>query len=865
MTPGARLGPYELIAQIGAGGMGEVWKARDTRLGRDVAIKFSAQQFTDRFEREARAVAALNHPNVCTLHDIGPNYLVMELIEGATLEQRITQGPVPLEEALGYAGQIADALEAAHDRGIVHRDLKPANIKIRPDGSVRVLDFGLAKSAAEPAPFTADSPTMLSAVGMILGTAGYMSPEQARGQEADTRADIWAFGVVLYEMVTAQRLFAGKTVSDALAAVLTHEPEFQHAPVKVQRLLRACLQKDLKNRLHDIADWKLLLEENALTAVAPTRSRLAKGAPWGLAAMLLLAAVGLGGVAYRRSIEPHPDVLHVALLPPGNALFGGTAAGMLAVSPDGRRVAFAATTQGKSAIWLRDLDSDTARPLLGTDGGAAPFWSPDSRTVAFFEGNRLQRVDVAGGPVLTICTDTRGGPRGGTWARAAKKDVILFAVNTYGIFQVPAAGGTAAPLIKPNPAAGELNDEWPWFLPDGRHFLYSAQGNEYQGNVYVADLESSQRKRLVATPFNARFADSKLLFVREGNLLAQPFDTGKLQTTGDAVPVAEAVGNNQVLGAAFFSISQTGVLAYLSGTAGTRMQLTWLDRSGKQLGTPLPVSRISGWSAVSPDGSTVAIEMSDERAAGTDIWLYNLTRGAASRFTFGPARTTDPVWSPDGTHLAYLSTGDGVAHAFQKSLNGGKEEALGPALGDPPRATMPEDWSRDGRYLVERVIQSKTKDDIWIQPLFGDRKAFPYLEGDYNERNAGISPDGKWIVYSSEETGRMEIYAQTFPTPGGKVQISADGGERPRWSRDGKEIFFIAPDRKMMAVSVRSGATLEAGRPQALFDTHIATGFDNRFDIAKDGRFLIPVQQDSGNSQPINVIVNWPAILNKQQ
>jgi Tol biopolymer transport system component len=868
LKPGAKLGPYEIVSPIGKGGMGEVWMARDPRLGRDVAIKISAQQFTDRFEREARAIASLNHPNICTLFDVGPNYLVMESIEGPTLAERIKQGPVPLEEALALAMQIADALDAAHEKGIVHRDLKPANIKIRPDGSVKVLDFGLAKSI-EQTELTPDSPTMLSAVGMILGTAGYMSPEQARGQEVDKRADIWAFGVVLYEMLTARRLFEGKTVSDALAAVLMLEPEFEWAPAKVQRLLRACLQKDTKNRLHDIADWKLLLEENAPVATAPSRSRLAKSTPWMIAGALFLAATGLGGVAYRHSAEPQPGVLKLSILPPGNLSFAGTFPGIPTISPDGRRVAFSATAEGKNVIWVRDLDSLTARPLPGTDGGGLPFWSPDSRTVGFFEGNKLKKIDVAGGPVLIVC-DAIGGPRGGTWANAGKKEVILFAVNAGGIFQVPASGGTATSLIKPNPAAGELNLLWPWLLPDGRHFLYSEQGNEFRGTLYVADLESGRRKRLLETSFNAGFASGMLLFVRDGNLLAQPFDPGSLETTGDAVPVAEAaVGNNQILGVGFFSASRTGVLAYLSGAFESPSQLTWFDRSGKQLGTVGPRSEFQQSPAISPDGSTVAINTLDAQAGNGDIWLYNLSRGAASRFTFGPSQRGFPIWSPDGTHLAFTSQRDGPLHGFQKALNGGNEESLAPALGDPPHATLPEDWSRDGRYLVERVIQTKTKDDIWIQPLAtdgkpGDRKAFPYLDGDYNERNASISPDGKWIVYSSDETGRTEVYSQAFPSPGGKVQISTSGGERPRWSRDGKEIYYIAPDRKMMAVPVRSGATLDAGQPQALFNSHLSvTDLNARFDVSKDGRFLIPVEPEQSNANPLTVIVNWPATLRK--
>jgi eukaryotic-like serine/threonine-protein kinase len=861
LSSGAKLGPYELIAPIGAGGMGEVWKARDTRLGRDVAMKFSAQQFSDRFEREARAVAALNHPNICTLHDVGPDYLVLELIDGTTLAERIARGPIPLDEALSSAGQIADAIAAAHDREIVHRDLKPANIKIRPDGSVKVLDFGLSKSAAEPTAFTADSPTMLSAVGMILGTAGYMSPEQARGQETDKRADIWAFGVVLYEMLTGERLFEGKTVSDALAAVLMREPDLEKTPVLVRRLLRACLEKDPKRRLHDIADWKLLLEETAPAVVAAvSRSRMATLGPWVLAACLFAGMVGLGWVEYRHRATQEPGIFKVTLPLPENASIPFNVAVVPAVSPDGKHVAFSTSSEGNIAIWVRDIDSFAARLIPGTEGGRLPFWSPDSRTIAFFEDNRLMRIAIAGGAVLTIC-EAVGGPRGGTWAHDGNTEVILFAVNAGGIFQVNAAGGTAVPLIKPNPATGELNDQWPWFLPDGHHFLYSAQGNQYSGTVYVADMKSGERKRLAATPFNAIYASGHLIFVRDGNLMAQAFDSSRLQTTGDATPIAEAVGNNQVGGLGFFTASGTGLLAYF-GSGGPRLQLNWFDRSGKHPGIAAPSAPVRGWASISPDSSTMAFNMADAGAGGNNLWLFNVARAATSRFTSGSSGLA-PVFSPDGRNLAFSSSRDGVQQVFVKALDGGKDELLSPAQGNPPHGTVPEDWSRDGRYLVVRVIQTRTKDDIWIQPLFGDRKAFPYLEGDYNERNAGISPDGKWIVYSSDETGKVEIYAQSFPTPGGKIQISTEGGERPKWSHDGKEIFFIAPDRRMMAVLIKPGATLEIGRPQALFETRIGADFNNRFDVSEDGRFLIPVQQGSTDSPPLNLIVNWPAILKK--
>ena len=763
---GDKLGPYELTVKIGEGGMGEVWKARDPRLGRDVAIKFSKEQFTERFEREARAVAALNHPNICQIYDVGPNYIVMEYIDGEA-----PKGPMPLDEALKIARQMADALEAAHEKGVVHRDLKPANIKIKPDGTVKVLDFGLAQLGLET-PVTPDSPTFLASAtnaGMILGTAAYMSPEQACGKPVDKRTDIWAFGVVLFEMATGQRLFTAETISETLAAVIKEQPDLTAAPAILQPLLRRCLEKDPKRRLRHIGDAMPILDENERVAVPPSGSRLAKSIPWAVAAALFLAAVGLGALAYRRGAEPQPAVLKLSVLPPDGASYTQAPA----VSPDGRHLAFEATVQRKTGLWVRDFDSLTNRQLPGTDAAEVPFWSPDSRTVGFFDGNKLKKVDLAGGPVFTLCDIPAGGGfRGATWA-AAGKEVILFALNGAGIFQVPAAGGSPVLVVKPNAAAGELNLIWPWFLPDGHHFLYSAQPLSYRGTVYVADLESGQRKRVLETSFNAMFATGKLLFVADatngsGNLLAQPFNDRTLQTLGDAVPIA-AVAGNGVAEVGFFSASLTGVLAYMSGASESPSQLTWFDRSGKQLGTVGSPSVLRS-PAISPDGSTIAVAVSDARAGTADTWLYNVSRGAASRFTFGASVPGFPVWSPDGTRVAFASRGDRVIHGFEKTLNGGKEESF-PALGDPPHATLPEDWSHDGRYLVERVVDTPTKDDIWIQPLIpdgkpGPGKAFPYLQTEFEERNASISPDGKWIVYSSDETGRTEVYAQSFATPG---------------------------------------------------------------------------------------------------
>jgi Tol biopolymer transport system component/predicted Ser/Thr protein kinase len=874
LSAGDKLGPYEILASIGAGGMGEVYRARDPRLNRDVAIKVSAERFSERFEREAKVVASLNHPNICHLYDVGPNYLVMELVEGPTLAERIAKGPIPPEEALKIAAQIAEALDAAHEKGITHRDLKPGNIKIRPDGTVKVLDFGLAKvgPASAPAGLEAgptQSPTLSMAAtqaGVILGTAGYMSPEQARGEPVDKRADIWAFGVVLHEMLTGKRVFEGKTVSDTLAAVLMKDPDLTLVPVKARKLVEACLERDPKRRLRDIGEaWRLLLIEEAPPAPVPTGPRLAWLWP-AVAGVLLIATAALGYLYFQPAEAPR--VLKFSIVAPEKAAFANSTP---AVSPDGRKVALSLVTGGQASIWIRDLDALESRLLPGTEGGVNPFWSPDSRFLAFFAGGKLKKIDLAGGPALPLCEALNNAL--GSWS---KDDVILFTPSIAGLSRVSASGGTPVPVTTVD-SASEILHVTPWFLPDGRHFLYYAVSTKGRPAVYAGDLDSKTRRLVLegntnvvyAPPANGR--QGYVLFARDQTLMAQPFDAAKAELSGDPVAVAQPVDHPNT--GARFSASENGVLVYATGGAGGLGQLTWFERSGKQAGTVGSPGAIQ-WPAISPDGAKVAFEQGDP----PDIWVHDLARGSESRFTFGPQANMFAQWSADGGHIAFTSLRSQGITIAQRATSGAAQDEI---LDGDARVKRPVDWSRDGKYILEQGPGNKTGGDIWVLPLAqqdkdqqgksapdkeangkeGGRKPFAYLNTEFGEGFAKLSPNGQWMAYTSDESKRPEVYVQTFPVKGGKWQVSIDGGDRPVWSRDGKELYFISPDQKMMAAEIKGGPNFDRGAPKPLFDVHIAAG--NWFDVSKDGRFLMPVPVAQSGAAPVNVVVNWQAALKK--
>ena len=698
-----------------------------------------------------------------------------------------------------------------------------------------------------------ESPTLTfqqaTRAGMILGTAAYMAPEQARGKSVDKRADIWAFGVVLYEMLTGRSAFRGETITDVLAAVVKEEPDLTRVAAKVRRLLQCCLQKDPKRRLQAIGDWRLPLEDIPDDKNHRHVGRL-NWALLALVAVLITAVVALGFAYFRRPVEG-ARVFKLSVVPPEKAKFDLD--NIPAVSPDGRRLAFVATNDGKGGLWVRDLDSLTARILPGTEGAGDPFWSPDSRFIGFSAGGKLKKIDITSGLVQWICDTLPNGAS--SWS---KDDNILFATTSGGLLRVAAVGGGTTPVNFPEEG---YQNGFPWFLPDGKHFLYTAvaktPGDEEKSTVYVGDLDSKDRRRVLSANSNVVYVPpGYLLFVRERVLMAQSFDVGKLQATGDPVPIAERVYYDLQWGS--FSASQNGVLVYTSGGLEGYRRLALFDRSGKIVGTVGRPGNLN-WPRMSPDGHTVAVDIVDRQARSRDLWLYDLKRGTESRFTFNGRIHASPVWSPDGREIAFK--GD-TEHVYQKSTSGaGQEEVLDQSEGG---TRWLSDWSRDGRYIIES-FSSKTGYAIWVLPLFGDRKPFPYLPRTaFNESAGTLSPNGHWMAYQSDETKRSEIYVQSFPTPGTKYQISTNGGTAPAWSWDGTELYFIEAEAKMIAVQVKSaGALFEASVPKPLFDVLNTNPLPLSFNVTKDGRFLIAVPVEQGANAPLNVVVNWTAGLKK--
>jgi Tol biopolymer transport system component len=895
VQPGSRVGPYQIVTPIGAGGMGQVYLARDPRLGRDVAIKSlpdlsrADPDRIARFEREARILASLNHPHIAAIYgleDVGATrYLILELVEGGTLMERLARGPLSAPEALSIACQVADALQAAHEKGIIHRDLKPGNIALTADGQVKVLDFGLAK-AIESTPESPTGEFEATRSGVILGTAAYMSPEQARGLPLDKRADIWAFGCVLYELLTGRHPFSGASVSERITAILTQEPDWTAlpGPSAVQRLVRRCLQKEPRRRQQDIGDARIELEEaqSGAAAAAPLKESspalLASGvaarerAAWIVAGVSILALIAALAIGRRDSPAGSPPQAYSAsVLLPDLRLWGGGPSGRFALSPDGSRLAIAATdSSGITQLYVRPLNAQVAQPLAGTDGASFPFWSPDSRFVAFLAGGLLKKVDVSGGQTTTLCEATLSST--GAWGKGG---VILFTPKgSSPLYRVPAAGGAPSPATTLDASAGDVQHWYPHFLPDGRHFLYFVVGSKTQGftdprAVYVGSLDPSEPHKLVLEGgTNAKYANDHLVYLRKGTLLAQPFDLERLELYGDAVPLVEQVqlagasaGTTGMAGA--ISVSETGVLAYQAGL-GIRSQLAWYDRSGKPiklLGEPGDIADVS----LSPDDTRAAVSLLDAALGTRDVWTYDIARGLPERLTFDPGDDFAPIWSrPHGERIVYSSRRQGAIHLYETGARPGGSEQL---VFEDALGKFASHWSYDGRFIAYvgggGIIG---RSDLWILPLFGDRKAYAFLEKTYPESQPQFSPDGRWVAYMTMESGRPQVYVRPFSGPGDQWPVSPAGGGWPRWRRDQKELFYVAPDGKIMAAAVAvNQGRFTSGNPSVALDARIrsVTRLDAyQYDVASDGqRFILNAFVDGATDPPITLLVNWPAKL----
>jgi Tol biopolymer transport system component len=862
--------------------MGEVYRARDPRLGRDVAIKVLPAAYSldpdrlHRFELEARAAAALNHPNILAVFDIGQHdgapYIVSELLEGETLRGRL-QGtpsrPLPVRVAVDYAQQIARGLAAAHEKGIVHRDLKPENIFVTSDERVKILDFGLAKLADAPPAATATrtSATPGTEPGVVLGTIGYMSPEQVRAQPVDHRADIFAFGAILFEMLSGRRAFRGDSHADVLVAIVSEATPSvpgaaASAPAGLSRIVERCLEKNPSARFQSTHDLRFALEgvasqSDATVTAGSGAAPPARAFPWTTLAAVVAAATLAVIVAlmllYRRAPDQARPVVRFGVVPPGSVAFSANSS-FIRLSPGGDRIAIVAlNTAGTPLIWVRSLDSLDAKPLEGTDGARQPFWSADGRSIGFFSpGGQIKRVPVDGGPTQTVTTGAISTGTGATWNQGG---VILFSSLAGPIRRIAAAGGGESSVETALDSTRQEDvHSFPEFLPDGRRFLYYAHTtNAARDGIYVKTLDASDARFLVRASSNAVYAaPGFLLYARDGTLLAQPFDADRATTTGEPVPLAEHVDQSPESGLAAFTVSNTGVLAYSSSPSASVSRLLWFDRGGRQL-SQLGEPRNYRNPRISPDGARLAVELVDN-AGNRDVWLMDMARGVPVRFTFDPGRDASPVWSPDGKQIAW----QGNSAVYLKASSGeGREERL------RGEAWIPDDWSRDGGALLYHPSPPL---QVWLRPLAaGAAPERPVIEGRGITTHARVSPDGRWVAFASADSGRFEIYVQNFPNPAGRWQVSASGGLQPKWRQDGKELFYLAADGRMMAAPVALGALVEIGQPQPLFQTRIevSTGITwHQYDVAPDGqRFLVNTPEIV--TSPATVVLNWPALVKR--
>jgi serine/threonine-protein kinase len=893
---GAMLSHYRLTEKIGEGGMGVVWRATDTTLDREVAVKILPEIFSEdperlaRFDREAKLLASLNHPSIAVIHGLhhaeGVHFLAMELVQGEDLAQRLQRGALPVEEAVGAAKQVAEALEAAHESGVIHRDLKPANIQITPDGKIKVLDFGLAKAfdTESTSGSPSMSPTMTSAgtrAGMILGTAAYMSPEQARGKPVDRRADIWAFGCVLYEMLTGKQAFGGETISDSLASVLKSEPDWKAVPKEVpgplNRLLRACLQKDPKRRLQAIGDARVVLEElqsgqaletePAAVAIAPQeRPPVLRLLPWLLLALALVATPFMARIFSPAVPTAQKDStrLNVDLSSP-NGLMGELGSSVV-LSPDGRTLAYVAEHGNVRQLFVRRLDQLEGTPLAGTEDAYSPFFSPDGEWIGFFAANKLRKVQVSGGSPLTLGEIGSGEQaRGGTWGRGGS--IVFTPQYESGLFRVSDTGGKAEPLTKLDSARKERSHRWPVFLPDGKHVLFAVQlaGQRYdQGEIDVVSLESGERKNLYQGGAFPRYAASgHLLFVRNEALFAIPFDAGKLEISGSPRSVVDSLatlaGDQEAGdGSAQFDVSESGSLAYRSGALGqSALSMVWVDRSG--VASPVTPEKLGyNHAAVSPDGKRIAVSISG--AGGTDIWIYEIERGVLTRFTFNGAGNSMPVWTPDGQWIAFTSLGDkGVPNLFRKRADGAGDMEH---LVESPLAQYAQSWTPDGKILAFFERDPDSSWDLAVHQPGAKAPNTTFLKTPAIEGFPNFSPDGRWLAYMSDESGRFEVYVRPFPGPGGKWQISSQGGVYPRWSRAGGELFYRNGNALLAVTNKAEGESFRAEKPRELFRGSFAQyGFTAGYDTTPDGKrfvmFLPEGDEASMARTHVILVFNW--------
>jgi len=885
LAAGTKLGPYEIQAPLGAGGMGEVYRARDTRLGRDVAIKVLPPQFSSdplrkqRFEHEAKAISTLNHPHICVLHDIGHqdgvDYLVMECVEGETLAKRLEKGPLPLEQVGKYGTQVADALDKAHHKGIVHRDLKPGNIMLTKSGA-KLLDFGLAKPVAAFAGLatltSASAESLVTEEGKIVGTFQYMSPEQVEGKELDGRSDIFSLGAVLYEMATGKQAFEGKSHLSMASAILEKEPQpisliRPMTPPALDHAISRCLAKDPEQRWQSAVDLKAELEWIAAAGsqVAAAKARTLPSAwgrtlPWGLATMLTLVVVVLiVRDVFRATQAPTRRIARVVVtIPPTDRLELGPLP-HLALAPDGSRLAYVANHGGSTQLYLRSIDRFEATPIPNTENAESPFFSPDGQSVGFFAQGKLKKISLSGGAPLSLCSAPVN--RGGSWG---PDDTIIFAPSiTSGLFRVSAAGGTPKPLTVPDRKKGEFGHRWPEILPDGSAVLFTVwTGTSFDdARIEVLSLETGKRRVLAEGGTYARYVPSgHVVYARAGGLLAVPFDLRRLVVTGPPVSILEGVNMNPTFGAAEFSSSTDGSLAYVAG--GSRLSqrtLLWVDRKGAPQSLPAPPR---GYLAprLSPDGQRLALAI---EGTNPGLWLYDLARGTLTRLT-ASLPIPFPIWTPDGKHVTFASAPGGELNLYWMPADG---SGAAEPLTTNENAQWPGSWSPNGRVLAFSEADPTTGYNIWVLGLQGERKPRPFLQTPSDEYGPVFSPDGRWLAYGSDESGRQEIYVRPFPGPGGKWQISTEGGVQPAWARNGRELIYRDGD-KIMAAPVETTPVFAAAKPKLLFEGHYESGvfaFERNYDVSPDGQRFLMIKASEQESAPtqLNVVLNWSEELRR--